>query len=148
MSKIAIPKSHADLPIRPPVSGSIPLSDTIQHVLALLVGSTQESTTMLQVSPSGAVCTTSKRLQDIVHYTANVDNYVKQGDNKPTTEIMVMGHPNNTGKVWARSDKAATVNNAWPLAKNAVVNFSIDNLSQLHLLIEVTDDTAIVAYTR
>jgi len=147
MSKIAIPKSHADLPIRPPVSGSIPLSDTMQHVLALLVGSTQEATALVRLSPHGFLQIVSPRLQDIVHYTATSDNYTKQGDNLALSEVMVVAHPDNMGRVWCRPYKTATVDNAYPLDKKEGIVFAIDNLNQLNLLIEATGEKVIVFCT-
>ncbi|GAI97505.1 unnamed protein product [marine sediment metagenome] len=58
-----------------------------------------------------------------------------------------MGHPDNTGVVWARTKVAATVDNAWPLSANDVVGFTVTNLNMLHLLIKLDTEKAIIAYT-
>ena len=148
MAKISVPGSHADLPIDPSLPGQLPISEMVQQVLAMLVGSTQDATQFLKVSPSGILSVSSSRLKDIVHFTGVGANDTQQGPNVPCTEVLVMGHPLNTGTIWVRSDKIATVNNAWPLDKKEAISIVLDNLNQLQLLIETGGEKAIVAYTR
>lgn len=148
MAEISIPKSHADLPISPSLPGVLPISERVQQVFALLVGSTQEATQFLKLANSGAVCTTSMRIQDIIHKTAAGSPANMTGDDLPCTEVMCLGHPSNTGTVWIRADKTATANNAWPLAKGEAVIFTIDNLKQLNFLMTVGSEKLIIAYTR
>lgn len=148
MAKISVPGSHADLPIVPSLPGQLPISDAVQQVLALLVGSTQDATQFLRVSPSGILSVSSARLQDILHFTGVGANDTQQGPNVSCTEVLVMAHPDNTGKVWIRSDKTATVNNALPLDAKDATSIVLDNLNQLQLLIVVAGEKAIVMYTR
>ncbi|MBA7528716.1 hypothetical protein ES705_20904 [subsurface metagenome] len=61
---------------------------------------------------------------------------------------MVMGHPDNTGVIWARSKAVATVDNAWPLSAKEVMGFTVTNLNMLHLLIVTDAEKAIIAYTQ
>lgn len=91
------------------------------------------------------------QMQDILHYTATATNQTKQGSDSPgsnveCSEVMCMGHPDNTGKVWVRSRTTAAINNAWPLAAGEVINFNVDNLSDLQMLIVVSGESLIVAY--
>ena len=91
------------------------------------------------------------QMQDILHYTSSGANETKQGSDSPgsndeCSEIMCMGHPDNTGKVWVRKGTTATTSNAWPLAAGEVINFHVDNLSDLRMLIVVSGESLIVAY--
>jgi hypothetical protein len=91
------------------------------------------------------------QIQDILHYTATAGNQTKQGSDSPgsadpCSEVMCMGHPDNTGKVWVRKGTTATTSNAWPLGPGEVINFNVDNLSDLQMLIVVSGESLIVAY--
>jgi hypothetical protein len=61
---------------------------------------------------------------------------------------MIMGHPDNTGRVWVECDTAALTTNGWPLAKGEWFVATLTNLNQLRLLIATTTEKAIIAYTR
>lgn len=86
------------------------------------------------------------QIQDIEHYTGSGANDTQQGDNAECSEIMCMAHPDNAGKVWVRARTTATTSNAWPLAAGEVINFHVDNLSDLQMLIVVDGESLIVAY--
>lgn len=138
----------SELNIQPPLEGKARLSDDIQQTLALLTAFGSYKRKALRCSESGVLSVASSRIKDIVHYTQEGEVYEYKGDSEPCTECMVLGHPLNTGSVWVRPHKTATVNNAWPLAVGEVVNFSIDNLNQLNMLFIEAGDVVIVAYTR
>jgi len=87
------------------------------------------------------------QLEDIFHEAATQNDYVYQGPDIRCSEVMVMGHPENTGNVWVRTKVAATVNNSWPLAAKEVMGFTVTNLNMLHLLIKLDTEVAIIAYT-
>lgn len=148
MAEILIPFRIEDLVLKPEMAGRIRLSDDMQQTLASLVGYDGVSRRLLRSSAGGVLYVTTPRLDNIIHFqaTSTPDNWV--GDNKKATEVMVMGHPNNTGLIWARTDLAATVDNAWPLAAKEVIGFTVDNLNNLHVMIENTTEKAIIAYTR
>ncbi len=87
-------------------------------------------------------------LQDVLHYTGVGANDTQQGDSVACTELLIMGHPDNTGKVWVRAGtELATVNNAWPLDAGEVMSFNVSNLSDLQMLIVVSGEKLIVART-
>jgi len=86
------------------------------------------------------------KLIDIPHFTGSGANDTQQGSNIACGELMLMGHPDNTGKVWVRTGAVATVNNAWPLGAGEVANFHVDNLSELQMLIVEDGEKLIVAY--
>lgn len=146
MSRIGRPMKVPELDLQPELTGGIELSDNMQQTLALVTAFWRNQRVVLRASPTGALFTTSPQLQDIFHATADEANYVYQGSNKPCSELLVMGHPDNNGKVWVRSHTVATVNNAWPLDAGEVIDLSVTNLNMLHLLIVEDTEIAIIAY--
>lgn len=148
MPDINKPMDIPELALKPPIIGKVRLSEDMQQTLALLCGYGDSARRLIKVAESGVLNTAAARIQDIVHVTGSGPNDIYQGGNVPTTEVLVLGHPDNTGRVWVRPDKTATVNNAYPLdAKDGVV-LAIDNLQQLNLLIVVDGEKAILLYTR
>lgn len=148
MPDINKPMTTPELNLKPPIDGKVRLSEDMQQTLALLCAYVDSKRVILKASESGVLNVTSARIKDIKHYPGVGANDTQTGDNIPCTECLVMGHPDNTGKVWVRPDKTATVDNAWPLAAGEVVNFTLDNLKQLNMLIVVADEKVIVGYTR
>jgi len=148
MSTINKPMDVSELNIQPPLKGKTRLSDDMQQTLALLTAYGADKRRPLRCSESGVLNITDPRIKDIEHYTGVGANDTQTGDDLPCTTVMVMGHPDNTGKVWVRPNKTATVDNSWPLAAGEVVGFTLDNLSQLHMLFAVDGEKVIVAYTR
>jgi len=148
MPDINKPMAVPDLNLKPPIDGKVRLSADMQQTLALLTAYGDNARKLLRASESGVLNTTSARIKDIKHYTGVGANDTQTGDNISCTECLVMGHPDNTGKVWVRPDKAATVDNAWPLAAGEVVGLTLDNLKQLNMLIVTDGEKVICAYTR
>ena len=147
MKTIGTPMQCPELDITPKPEGGIQLSDNMQQTLALLTAFWRNQRVVLKASPSGILFTASPQLEDIFHVLATSSDFAYQGNNLKITEVLVMGHPDNTGNVWARSKVAATVNNAWPLAAGEVMGFTITNLNMLRLLIKTDAEKAIIAYT-
>ena len=136
------------LNVQPPISDAVVLSADMQQTLALLTAYGIDQRKLLRCSETGVLNTCSARLKDIVHYTGSGANDTQSGPDTPCSEVMVMGHPDNTGNVWVRSGGTATVNNAWPLAAGEPLGFAIDNLKQLSMLIVEDGEKLIVAYCR
>jgi len=147
MSNIGVPLTIPELDLKPEPTGAIKLSDDMQQVLSLLAGFWLNKRILLKATPTGALFTTSPQLKDVFHVTAGSGDYAYQGSNISCSEVMIMAHPDNTGKVWVKPHATATVNNAWPLDKGDVVGLSISNLNMLNLLIAVNGEKAIIAYT-
>jgi len=136
------------LSLDPPIDKAVRLSEDMQQTLALLCAYGIDGRKLLRASESGVLNTTSARIKDIEHYTGSGANDTQSGKDTPCTECMVMGHPTNTGSVWVRPGGTATVDNSWPLAAGEVINFTLDNLKQLSMLIVTDGEKVIVAYTR
>lgn len=147
MSEINKPMGIPELNLSPPVSGKVRLSEDMQQTLALLSGYGVSQRKLLRCSEAGVLNVASARVKDIMHVTASGDNDTYQGENVDCTEVMIMGHPDNAGNVWARTDVTATTDNAWPLAAFDVIKFTVNNLKELQLLIEKDTEKAIVLYT-
>ena len=148
MPDINKPLGISELDPKPPINGKVRLSLDMQQTLALLTAYGVNERKVLKCSESGVLSVASARIIDIVPYTGSGANDTQKGDNIPCTEVLVMGHPDNTDKVWVRPYKTATVDNAWPLSKTEVVSFTLDNLNQLNMLFVVDGEKCIVAYTR
>jgi len=147
MNRIGTPLECPELHLSEKHEGGMELSKDVQQTLSMLAGFVKNKRVLLKASPGGILETTSARLQDIKHYDATEANHALQGDDIPCSEIMCMGHPDNGGKVWVRTMTAAGLTNSWPLGAGDVINFAVDNLRDLRMLIVVDTETLIVAYT-
>ena len=147
MLNIGNPMQIPELDLKPEQAGGVQLSEDMQQALALLTAYWRNKRVLLKASPSGVLFVTSPQIKDIFHVVGVGANYVYQGDNIECSEVLVMGHPDNTGRVWVKPHATATTANAWPLNKGDVVGVGITNLIMLNLLIAVNGETAIIAYT-
>lgn len=146
MNTIGNPMTIPELDLKPEPTGGIQLSEDMQQTLSLLTAFWLNKRILLKASPSGILFTASPQIKNVFHVTASSGNYVYQGDNIECTEIMIMGHPDNTGKVWIKPHDIAATTNAWPLNKGDAICLSITNLNMLNLLIVTNGEKAIVAY--
>jgi len=147
MREVHTPLGVDELDVRGTPSSPATISDNIQQVLSTLCGFWKNRRTLLKSSPSGILFTASPQLEDVYHIVGSGANDEYQGPNIPCTEVLVMGHPTNTGDIWVRPKKVATVNTAWPLVANDVMGLTITNLNMLHILTVVDGEKAIIAYS-
>lgn len=145
MSRIGTPLKVPELLLQPEPEGGIELSEDMQQVLALLTAFSKNRRIVLRASPGGALRTTHARIQDIKQIEGSGPNDVVHGSDIPCSEIMCMGDPDNTGKIWVRPLVTATTSNAWPLGKGEVVNIAVDNYRDLQALIVTHADVLICA---
>lgn len=148
MRQIIIPFRLVDLLLKPEMAGRIQLSDDMQQTLASLVGFDNIARRLLRCTMGGVLHTTTPRIADIFHATTAAGTGLYQGSDIKTTEVMIMGHPDNNGLLWVKNDEVATANNGWPLAANALINLTMDNLNNLNILSVTPEEKAIIAYTR
>lgn len=141
------PVKMPELNLIPETDRGIELDKGMKQVMSLLTAYWREKRVTLQATPSGMLFAGNPQIGDIFHVPAVGNDYEYQGDNVACSEVMVMGHPANGNTIWVRSHKVATVDNAWPLLKYDVLSFTITNLNLLHILIPVTTERAIIAYT-
>ena len=148
MPDITMPFGFSELRLKPEPVGRVKISDDIQQTLASIVGYNGSDRSLLRCSGTGVLFACSPRIDGIEHITATSGAFDWNGADKKISEVMIMGHPDNTGLVWVKNDAAALATNGWPLSAKEVLNFSIDNLANLHLLIVTTAEKAIVLWTR
>ena len=146
MAKLGLPIADKSLVIHPPLPPNIPLADEVRQTLALILGYSNSDRVPLRASPSGILFVASPRLVDVFHWTSSAPTQDKQGSNIPCSEVICVAHPDNTGRIWVRTKVAATSNNAFPLNAGDVIGFTVENLSELWVLIETTGEKAIVGY--
>jgi len=147
MSVIGNPMNIPELNLMPEPVGGIQLSDDMQQVLAMLTGYWHNKRVLLKATPSGVLFVTSPQLKDIIHVAATSGSFAYQGSNIECSEVLVLAHPDNTGRVWVRTNTAAAVTNALPLDKGDSIVLGITNLNMLRLLIVTNGEKAIVAYS-
>jgi hypothetical protein len=143
-----VPIGELDKVLRSYTLGKIEVKDVIYQTIALIAGSDDLQRKILRSSETGVLNVCSARFADILHVTATGAAFDWHGDYLPTTECIVIGHPDNSGLVWARCDKAATANNAYPCGAGTGLGMPVDNLKNLHLHIVESGDVAIVMFTR
>ncbi|GAJ09764.1 unnamed protein product, partial [marine sediment metagenome] len=78
--------------------------------------------------------------------TEGEEHNISFGDT-PTTEVMIMAHPANTGDVWVNLDAAAAVDTGWYLDAGDYVQWSMGNLSRLRLNTTIIGDKVIILRT-
>lgn len=142
--------AHDGIPgftVRGGVPFPIPLSTVIQQSIALMMGYTYGEGVVLRASPSGILYVAEPRISNVFHWTAGGANAVFQGDYKQCTQIMCVGHPDNTGLCWITPRQTATINNGIPVAASQSVTLSVENLSELNALIVNNGEKLIVAYS-
>jgi len=147
MQEIQTPLGIPELDIKGQPEHPLTLSDKVQQTLSVLTGFWKNRRTLLKSSPSGILFTASPQIEDIFHNVGSGANDTYQGENKPCTEVMVMGHPASVGTVWVRKGGVITVDNSWPLVANDVMGISLTNLNMLQLLMPLGTEKAIIAYS-
>ena len=147
MAEINKPMDVPELNLQPPVTGKVRLTDDMQQTLALLCGYAGSARRILKSTDSGILNVCQPRIKDIIHRTAAASPVNMTGPDIPCTEIMCMGHPDNTGDVWVRTDSNVGASNAWPLGKKDVVRFTDNNLKQLNFVMTVGSERLIIAYS-
>lgn len=147
MRTIHSPLHIPELDLKPEFAGGIQLSDDMQQTLSLLAGFWKHKRLLLRASPSGILMTTDPQLKEVYTVTGSGANDTYQGENVPCSGVLVMGHPDNTGRIWVRPHTTASAANGWPLEAGDVVGFGLTNLNMLHALIVVDGEKLIIAYS-
>ncbi len=148
MPEITIPFPYGDLPVKPELTGRVRISEEMQQTLSTLMGWDGSSRRLIKTAQSGVMQSVSPQFGGIDTHTSSGANEVKTYSNIPTTEVMVRGHPGNTGKVWVNIGVTPTASNGWPLGATDSITLSIGNLSKLQVLIVTSGEKVIVIYTK
>jgi hypothetical protein len=144
---VGVPLGISELDLKPEWTKPLELSDEMQQTLALLTGFWKNQRVLLKASPSGILFIANPPIKDIFHVTATTGNYIYQGSNIECSEVLVMAHPDNTGRIWTRANSIATAANAIPLDAGDSFSFNITNLTKLFVTIVTNGEIAIVLYS-
>ena len=147
MQRIGNPMAVPELNLQPEQQGGIELSKDMQQTLALLAGYWRNNRVLLKASPTGVLFSCSPQTEDVVHVIGDSPNYDYVGGDVKCSELLVMGDPDNTGRIWVKPHAAATDANGWPLEAGDVIGLSLTNLNMLNIRIVTAWDHAIFAYT-
>jgi len=137
-----------ELALKPPIEGAMRLSEDMQQTLALLCGYHVNQRVLLQATDTGILHTVGPRFFDVQHVTGSGANDHPDLPDIPCSEVLVLGHPDNTGMIWVRPGGTAAVDNAVPIAKSEGMTFSIHNTKSLSVLVVVDGETAILAVAK
>lgn len=148
MAEIIMPFPFADLPIKPEMTGKVKVSEDMQQTLATLLGWDGSSRRLVKTSMTGVMQTTTPQVRDIRTEVAGEAVQVKTFTDTPTTEVMIMGHPDNSDKIWVDFGTLPTIWTSWPLDAKDTLIISIDNLNKLQILIVGNGEKALILYTR
>ena len=148
MPKIKKPLPFNELMTAPELAPMVNLSDDMIQALTLLSGYDGTQRKLLRCSPTGILHTIAPRLRGIVNIAATAANFLWQGSNRETTEIMIRSNPDNTGRVWVNIDAAAAADTGYPLDPGEVIDLTVNNLNNLHLKIITDTEKVIVLYSQ
>jgi len=145
--EIRKPLPAPELELKPDIANLIKLNEEMLQTLSLLTAYDGSIRRMLRCTLAGSLYTAPKPATKIYHETGSGANDLITFGNVPTTEVLIMAYPTNTGKIWASIGETPTTANGWPLDAGDSVSLALANLSQLQLLIVIDGEKAILTYT-
>jgi len=147
MFEIQIPFSLSGIPLKPEMTGRMKVDDTMIQTLAALCGWDGQARRLLTCAVNGALHVTTPPAKAIVNSASTGNNENITFTDEPTTEVMIISNPNNTGDVWVNIGAAGVVDTGWPLQPGDVVNLSINNMTELNLFVVTSGDKVITVRT-
>lgn len=147
MPNIRKPMSIPELNLKPPIDGTVRLSEDMQQTLALLTAMGVTGRKLMKCSESGVLYTGSAKVKGVWNKTGSGADDDVQGDNANCTECVVMANPDNAGRLWVKPYKVADEDDGVPLDAGDAVNFTVTNLSQIHVNVIADGDKVIVIYS-
>lgn len=147
MFEIEIPFKIMGIPFKPEQRGRVKVDEVIMQTLAALMGFDGEARRLLTCALSGALHVTSPQLNKITNKASTGANEDITYTTEPTTTVMVMAHPTNSGDIWVNVDAAGVVDTGWYLDAGDYVEFAINNMDRLHTFLVTSGDKVIVMQT-
>jgi len=143
MYEIEIPFLLTGIPLKPEMTGRLKIDETMTQTLSALCGWNGEARRLLTCAVNGALHVTTPPAKAIVNSASTgADENITFTDN-PTTEVMIMANPNNTGDVWVNIGAAGVVDTGWLLSPGDTVNLAINNMQELNLFVVTSGDKVI-----
>jgi len=147
MFEIQTPFTIRGIPLKPELSGRQKVDETLIQTLSALLGFDGESRRLLTCALNGSLHTVTPPLEGITNVASSSPTEGITFSEHPTTEIIVMANKNNSGDVWVNVGVVAGVDTGWLLAPGDHVQFSINNMKQLHLHVVTSGDKVIILRT-
>lgn len=147
MPEIEIPFPLKGVPIKPEMTGRVKIDDTVIQTLAALLGWDGEARRLLRCALHGVLQVSTPNVCCITNKESTGDAEDITFGSIPTTEVMIIANPANGGDVWVNVSAAAAVDAGWPLDAGDIVNFSINNMSELKLHVVTSGDKVIIIRT-
>lgn len=135
------------IPTKPEMTGRPKVDETIIQTLASIMGWDGESRRLINCAVNGALHTVAPTAKAIINTTGSGANDDITFSDTPTSEVMIMANPNNSGDVWFNIGAAAAVDTGWPLDAGDIVIISINNLRDLQMRIVTSGDKTIIIQT-
>lgn len=147
MFEIKIPFPIKGVPLKPELIGSVKLDETAIQTLAALLGWDGESRRLLTCALNGSLHTIAPTVKAIINTTGSGANDDITFSDTPTSEVMIMANPANSGDVWINIGAAAAVDTGWPLDAGDMLIVSVNNLQDLQMRIISDGDKTILIQT-
>lgn len=147
MFEILIPFPLKGIPLKPELTGRIKIDEIMIQTLSALCGWDGEARRLLTCGVGGALQTTSPVATAIINTVSTGATEDVTYASQPTTEVMIMANPNNSGDVWVNVGAAAAIDTGWVLDAGDILNLSINSMSDLQLHIITSGDKVIIIRT-
>ena len=145
MGTLGTPIGDRDFNVSPPLGSQPQVANTLQQTLSLLMGLAKGNRIPVRVDQTGMLMVNDAKIVDIIHYTATTDDFAVVSTHKQLSSVLVLAHPDNSGRVWVRPNGTASDANGWPLDAGSGINMGLDNFVTFSGLIEASGDKLIVA---
>jgi len=135
MFEIQTPFSIRGIPLKPELSGRQKVDETLIQTLSALLGFDGESRRLITCSMNGSLHVSDPPLAEIINVQSSGPNELYSFDDKPTTVVLIKASINNASPVWVNVRAAAGMNDGWRLMPQDWIQFSINNMRDLHFKI-------------
>lgn len=143
MLEIQVPFPLSGIPLKPEMTGRVQIDETMIQTLSALCGWNGEARRLLTCAVNGALHVTTPPAKAIVNSASTGANENITFADEPTTEVMIMANPNNTGDVWVNIGAVGAVDTGWLLSSGDTVNLAINNMLELNLFVVTSGDKVI-----
>ncbi len=145
MFEIEIPFKIKGVKFKPEQTGMIKVDEVMIQTIASLCGWDGEARRLLTCALGGALHTVTPQVDAIINKVSTDPAEDITFTDQPTTEVMIMAHPTNSGDVWVNLDAVAAVDTGWYLDAGDYVQFSINNMKRLNIhVVTAWDMVAII----
>jgi len=135
MYEIQKPFPIQGIPLKPELSGRQKLDETLIQTLSSLLGYDGESRRLITCALNGSLHVCDPPLAEVINVQSVGPNELYSFGDIPTTVVLIKASINNASPVWANVRADAGMNDGWRLMPQDWVQFSINNMRDLHFKI-------------